>query len=252
MTASAEEAAAVTEMAREVDGARAPSDGVALARGAAACAVTARFLRAAGDPYRYGVYLRPDPATCAAVTTITDHVRAQYGFVSAGAFPPHATLVGSRHLPGPVEEITAAVTEVVSGARAFTVHNAGVRTQGIGAVYDVHHLADGTTPNPAFTDLAAEIDAAVRPLETPSANPADHPFEPATFRAHLSLLSHDLYVRPDLADEAKSYVRALPVTHPATFPGHTVTLYRTSSEDWSGRWWQTLKWEHVRTWRLAD
>ncbi len=34
------------------------------------------------------------------------------------------------------------------------------------------------------------------------------------------------------------------------FRGDTVTLYRTTSEDWTGRWWRTLQWEHLRTWRL--
>ncbi|WP_052425289.1 2'-5' RNA ligase family protein, partial [Streptomyces fulvoviolaceus] len=211
----------------------------------------ARFARAAGDPYRYGVYLRPDPVTCAAVTAVASQLRAQYGFVSAGAFPPHATLVGSRHLPVPEEEIVAAVTRAVTGEPAFTVHNAGVRHQGVGLVYDVHHLADGTTANTAFVDLAARIDEALIPLEAPAPNPAEHLFGADTFRAHLSLLSHDMYIRPDLFDEAEEYVRALPVPYSATFPGDTVTLYRTHSEDWTGRWWQTLTWDHVQTWRLG-
>jgi hypothetical protein len=211
---------------------------------------TERFARAQGDPYRYGVYLRPDPATCAAVTAVTAQLRAQYGIVSAGAFPPHATLVGSRHIPAPVEEIVSAVTGALAGARSFTVHNAGVRRQGVGLVYDVHHLADGTTPNPAFAELAAAVDKAVVPLETPAPNPARHPYDPDTFRGHLSLVSHDMYVRPDLIDEVEEYTRGLPVVFPESFAGDTVALYRTRSDDWSGRWWTTLTWEHVRTWRL--
>lgn len=39
------------------------------------------------DPYRYGIFLRPDARTCRAVTVVTDQIRAQYGLVSAGAFP---------------------------------------------------------------------------------------------------------------------------------------------------------------------
>ena len=53
---------------------------------------------------RYGVFLRPDPLTCASVTRITGQLRAQFGLVSAGAFPPHATLAGSLPLAGPPEE----------------------------------------------------------------------------------------------------------------------------------------------------
>ncbi|MFJ5227922.1 2'-5' RNA ligase family protein [Streptomyces sp. NPDC088400] len=210
-----------------------------------------RFAQAPGDPYRYGVYLRPDPATCYAVTAVTAQLRAQYGIVSAGAFPPHATLVGSRHITAPVEEIVAAVTRGLADVSAFTVHNAGAQRQGVGMVYDVHHLADGITPNPDFVDLAARVDKAVAPLQTPAPNHTMHDFDRDTFRAHLSLVSHDMYVRPDLGDEVEEYVKGLPVAVPGTFPGDRVTLYRTRSDDWAGRWWQTLTWDHVHTWRLA-
>lgn len=212
--------------------------------------VTERFAEAPGDPYRYGVYLRPDPTTCAAVTAVTGQLRAQYGLVSAGAFPPHATLIGSQHITAPDREIVAAVTDALAGVPAFDVHNAGVRGMGVGFVYDVHHLADGVTPNEAFVNLAARIDKAVAPLVTPAPNPAEHRFDADTFRAHLSLVSHDLYVRPDLSGEVEEYVRGLPVPFPETFAGDTVTLYRTRSDDWSGRWWNTLTWEHRHTWRL--
>ncbi|GAB2958716.1 hypothetical protein GCM10023080_018210 [Streptomyces pseudoechinosporeus] len=74
---------------------------------------------------------------------------------------------------------------------------------------------------------------------------------PRTFRAHLSLVSHDMYVRPDLSEEAEEYVRGLPVPFPESFPGDAVTLYRTRSDDWTGRWWQTLTWEHVHR-RLSE
>ncbi|WP_198539320.1 2'-5' RNA ligase family protein [Streptomyces graminilatus] len=211
---------------------------------------SARFAQAYGDPYRYGVYLRPDPATCFAVTTVTSQLRAQYGIVSAGAFPPHATLIGSRHLTAPVEEIVDSVTRALAGVSAFTVHNAGVRRLGVGLVYDVQHLADGRTPNPDLTELAARVDKAVTHLEAPAPNPAEHRFDRDTFSAHLSLVSHDMYVRPDLSEEVEEYIDGLPVAFPASFPGDTVALYRTRSDDWTGRWWQTLTWEHVHTWRL--
>ncbi|WP_188192205.1 2'-5' RNA ligase family protein [Nonomuraea sp. SYSU D8015] len=214
--------------------------------------MTSRFARAAGDPYRYGVYLRPDPVTCAAVTAVTGQLRAQYGLVSAGAFPPHATLVGSRHITASADTIKDAVTKGISGIRAFTVYNAGIRPQGIGLVYDVHHLADATTPNQAFVDLAAAVDEAVAPLMASAPNPDDHHFDPETFQAHLSLASHDLYERPDLREEVEEYARGLRVDHPDRFPGNTVTLYRTRSDDWSGRWWHTLTWEHLHTWRLPE
>jgi hypothetical protein len=212
--------------------------------------VNHRFTVAAADPYRYGVYLRPDPQTCMLVTQLTGQLRAQYGFVSAGAFPPHATLVGSQHLDATTSDIVKAVTKGLADQRAFTVHNSGIAKLGFGFVYDVHHLADASTPNAAFVELAAAVDAAVAPLVTPAPDPEPHRFDRDRFRAHLSLASHDLLVRPDLAEEVGEYLRALPATPPAQFLGDTVALYRTRSDDWTGRWWTTLTWEHVHTWKL--
>ncbi|HEY8720328.1 2'-5' RNA ligase family protein [Pengzhenrongella sp.] len=212
--------------------------------------MTHASIGAPGDPYRYGVYLRPDPRTCQAVTTVTDQLRAQYGLISAGAFPPHATLIGSQHVAGAEADLVEAVTKALDGFVPFTVHNAGVRAQGVGLVYDVHHLADGRTVNEDLMNLAATVDGAAAPMVTSAANPEPHRFDSTTFHGHLSLASHDLYARADLRDEVEEYVRGLSAPHPASFAGDTVTMYRTRSDDWTGRWWQTLTWTHVHTWRL--
>ena len=189
---------------------------------------------------RYGVFLRPDPLTCAAVTRITGQLRAQFGLVSAGAFPPHATLAGSLPLAGPPEELTAALASVA----AFPVRNHGLAWLNGGLVYDVHGLE--------MEHLAATVDAAVRPLLLPAAGlPADL-FEPGRWHAHLSLGSHDLAARPDLHDEVEAYVRGLAVEVPAEFPAEVVTVYRLEHETWTGRWWRAMEWEHVRSLRLVS
>ncbi|MFT2707693.1 2'-5' RNA ligase family protein [Clavibacter zhangzhiyongii] len=208
------------------------------------------FPRDDSDPFRYGIFLRPDPRTCRAVTVVTDQLRAQYGFVSAGAFPPHATLVGSQPLGRSEGLVVAAVTELLADRPAFPVHNGGVREQGFGFVYDVHGLPDGS-PNPDLLALAADIDRVVAPFRRPMRSPEQHLFDPERFRAHLSLASHDLCTRPDLHDEVGAFIRGLDQPVPAGFVGDTVVMYRTASPDWSGRWWTTLTWEHVRTWTLG-
>jgi hypothetical protein len=81
--------------------------------------------------------------------------------------------------------------------------------------------------------------------------PQSNDYDPEQYRAHLSLASHDLYGRPDLHDEVGAFIRELDVDVPTGFRGDTVVLYRTASPDWSGRWWQTMTWEHVHTWKLA-
>lgn len=204
----------------------------------------------ATDPYRYGVYLRPDARTCRAVTVVTDQLRAQYGLVSAGAFPPHATLVGSQPFGRDVTEVVQALTTLLADRPAFDVHNAGVRGQGIGYVYDVAERPDGTL-NQDFVQLAADVDAAVDPFRRTMDSPPSNDFLPEKWRAHLSLASHDLYGRPDLRDEVGAFIRDLDIDVPSGFRGDTVVLYRTASPDWSGRWWHTMTWEHVHTWTLT-
>jgi hypothetical protein len=189
---------------------------------------------------RYGVFLRPDPPTCAAVTRITGQLRAQFGLVSAGAFPPHATLAGSLPLAGPPEALARALAPVAP----FTVRNHGLAWLNGGLVYDVH--------GEQVAALAAAVDAAVRPLLVPAAGlPADL-FEPGRWHAHLSLGSHDLAARPDLHDEVEEYVRGLAVEVPAEFPAEVVAVYRLEHETWSGSWWRAMEWEHVRSLRLGS
>jgi hypothetical protein len=189
---------------------------------------------------RHGVFLRPDPLTCAAVTRVTGQLRAQFGLVSAGAFPPHATLAGSLPLAGPPEELPRALATVAP----FTVRNHGLAWLNGGLVYDVH--------NEEMAQLAATVDAVARPQLGPAPGLAADLFEPDRWHAHLSLGSHDLAARPDLHDEVEEYVRGLAVQVPAEFPAEIVAVYRLEHETWSGSWWRTMEWEHVRSLRLGS
>lgn len=198
---------------------------------------------------RYGVFLTPDPATCLAVTTITAALRAQYGFVSAGAFPVHATLAGSLPLAVSEEVLIETIGGVVAQHAPFPVQNAGVRVLGSAVIYEVDAI-DGA-PNAPLRALAAAVDAAVRPLLAPTSGfPADV-HTPDRFHAHLSLASHELLSRGDLIDEVAHFTTALPVDVPAVFDGDTVTLYRFEHPTWGDGWWRAMTWDHLHTWRLS-
>jgi hypothetical protein len=71
------------------------------------------------NQFRFGVFLRPDPKTCAAVTQITGQLRAQYGLISAGAFPPHVTLAGSLPVVVPLAELIQLIGFVLRRKRSF-------------------------------------------------------------------------------------------------------------------------------------
>ena len=200
---------------------------------------------------RYGVFLRPDPRTCAAVTRITDQLRAQYGFVSAGAFPPHATLVGSLPLARPVADLIETLDGVLAPIGPFEIENSGVTVMGRVIVYDVHSIDH--RPNGALLDLAARVDTAVRTLlaEPPTGSlPADVRTADR-WHGHLSLASHDLYGREELRAEVLDYVNGLGVPCPPRFTAEVVALYRFEHSTWTGQWWHDLTWSHVRSWQLG-
>lgn len=201
-------------------------------------------------PVRFGVFLRPDPLTCAAVTRVTDQLRAQYGLVSAGAFPPHITLAGSLQLAGPESDLVEALTEALRGRPAFPVANAGVRRLFGSTVADDVHEWEGR-PNAALVALAEVVDAVVRPrTQEPTSGLGLDLYRPGRWHAHLSLASHDLADRLDLVGEVEAFVRGLAVEVPASFVAEVVTLYALEHPTWTGSWWQDLRWSHRHSWSL--
>ena len=202
------------------------------------------------NQFRFGVFLRPDPKTCAAVTQITSLLRAQYGFVSAGVFPPHITLAGSLPVVVPLAELMQLIGFVLRRVRAFTVHNVGVRRLADSAIaYDVSTV-DGT-PNRQLNVLAGAVDSVVRPLVGPSGTLPPDLYEPDRWMAHISLVSHEFRVRADLREEVENYVNGLGVSPPSSFTADTVMLYRFTHNTWTGSWWRDMRWDHVRSWRLT-
>jgi 2'-5' RNA ligase superfamily len=202
------------------------------------------------NQFRFGVFLRPDPKTCAAVTQITGQLRAQYGLVSAAAFPPHVTLAGSLPVVVPLAELIQLIGFVLRRRPAFQVQNLGIRRiADLALAYDVSSL-DGA-PNRSLNDLAGAVDSVVRPLLGPSGSLPPSLYEPDGWTPHISLVSHELRIRADLRDEIEDYVNGLGILTPASFIADTVMLYRFAHPTWSGSWWRDMRWEHVRSWRLS-
>lgn len=198
---------------------------------------------------RFGVFLTPDPVTSAAVTSATGFIRAQYGLVSAAAFPPHATLAGSLPIDNE-QRLHDVLEEVLRTQSAFRVSNDGVRILGDIVIYDINNSDE--KPNQRLRALALAINDAVRPLLQPTTGLAADTHDGSRFHAHLSLASHELYERPDLREEIAAFAAALPVTYPPAFTADTITLYRFEHPTWEGPWWTTMTWTHRKTWHLTS
>lgn len=171
------------------------------------------------------------------------------GLVSCAAFPPHATLAGNVHATVAEEELIAVLDPLLSEATSCTTYNSGIDRHGKGFAYNVHHLPDGT-PNPEMVDLAVSVNAALAPVSSVQPDFLFKPFDPAEFRAHLSVASHELTLRPDLYEEIGEFLDALVADPPKRFTAETISLFRFHSGDWNAQWWRDMTWVHVRGWRL--
>ncbi len=202
------------------------------------------------DDVRHGVFLLPDARTSAAVSRITASVRAQFGVVSAGRFPPHVTLAGSLPLAVGEAELVSDVRRVAARRGPVEVVNAGPkRLWGAVIAFDVHEDGQGR-PSSALLDLAADIGDAVRPLLRPvEALPADVR-DRDEWHGHLSLASHELLGRPDLLEEIDEFVRQLDEPYPPRFEASRLGIFRLHHRDWRNDWWTDFSWERVGSVRL--
>ncbi|MEU1802269.1 2'-5' RNA ligase family protein [Streptomyces sp. NPDC019937] len=207
-------------------------------------------MTATSTEIRYGIYLRPDPATCWTVTQVTHALNKQFGLVSAGAFPPHATLIGNLFTHATEAELISGLDPVFANVEPFPVYNSGIARTGPGTYdYNINLDATGTKPNEPLGRVAGAVAEAVAPLSVPVDDFLVTPVAENTFAAHLSLASHDLLVDNRLTDEVGEFLAGLPLQPPASFVARWYSLFEFQA-DWSGHWWQNMSWRHLHSWEV--
>lgn len=194
---------------------------------------------------RHAVFLLPDAQTSAAVTRVTTYLHAQYGFASAGRFPPHVTLAGSLPLAVTEADLVAAVRDVASSHREVPMVNTGPRQLWDSVLaFDVHEDGGGR-PNLALVDLAVDVMEMVGPRLGPAGDlPADV-HERDEWHGHLSLASHDVRGRRELLRRVDQFVAQLDEPFPARFVACELGVFRFHHSSWTGDWWTDFKWELV-------
>jgi len=197
---------------------------------------------------RFGFYLRPSFAMSRAQCEMHDLLRRQFGLEVGGKFMPHATIMSFFRSDAGLARIEAAIGGIVSRHRQFTVTNNGPRPHGrSGVSLDVHHNANGT-PNGAMQAIHEDTFRSLIPLVHPECEFAFGNWSGERFRAHLTLAMADI---PDvLFDEVLEYTRTAEPIGPREFTAEYVHLYAFESDDWGGRWWETMTWRDLRSWRL--
>lgn len=197
---------------------------------------------------RYGIFLRPDPETCWAITQITLALRQQYGFVAAAAFAPHATLIGNLQSGVEERELITILDDVFAGVDVMPVYNHGVtRTHKGTFEYDIDRDAAGTAPNWPLRRAAAAVKDAMLPIHVPHQDTMAPNVQDYEFAGHLGLASFELALDDRLSDEVGEFIAGLPITAPASFVARWFTLFRFEA-DWDGHWWEDMPWQHVKSW----
>lgn len=197
---------------------------------------------------RYGFYLRPSLAMSRAQAAIYDLLARQYNLQAAGRFMPHATIKGFFRSDAPVEEIRRRLDPVMAERSPLTIHNRGPIAFGpTSIVLDIHHLPDGEVNCP-LQSLHEDAIAALLPVVHPDCDFSPDEWLGPRFLAHLTLAMADL--KEELAEEVGAFVREAEPIGPAEFVADTFHLFAFTSDAWSARWWETLRWEHLASWRL--
>ncbi len=200
---------------------------------------------------RYAVYLRPSYEMSRAQAEVHDVLERQYGVRAAGNFMPHATIKGFFRSAASEGSIAARLDAALEGREAFEVFNGGIVPFGRdGVAIDINSTSEGT-PNVPLQDLHRAVMDAMMPLVDSACEFTRQEMGLAyeRFRAHLTLAMAD--VPAHLFDEVLAFVREADPIGPSSFLADTVQLVAFQSEDWEGRWWETLRWRLLRSWPLS-
>ena len=206
--------------------------------------------RRAMSNIRYGIFLRPDPSTCLAVTQITLAVRQQFGLVAAEAFAPHATLIGNLRTDGTEAELITVLDDVFDTVAPFAVFNHGIHIEPDSVRYNIMLDSAGIQPNRDLARVAALVRDAVAPIHVRHNDFLAPNVQDYQFAAHLSLASFELAIEPRLTYEVGEFIAGLPIFAPASFVARSYSLFRFRA-DWSGHWWNDMPWAHVKSWNVG-
>lgn len=200
---------------------------------------------------RYGIFLRPDPETCWAITQITFALRQQFGITAAAAFAPHATLIGNLKPSIEEDALIDLLDPVFADVHPIPVYNAGVRRTEHGTFeYNIDLDAAASAPNRELRRVAQAVKEAVEPIHERHDDLHAPNVQDYHFAGHMGLASFELRIDNRLSDEVEEFIKGLPIPAPSSFVARWYTLFRFDA-DWTGHWWEDMPWQHIRSWDTA-
>ncbi len=199
----------------------------------------------------YGVYLLPPVGLAASIDRLREELEDRFDCHVARSFMVHCTLKGFFRLNDTKTEgqLQQTLDPVISSFPGFEI-----RPRDVSQIPETILIDLASLENVRLQDLRNAI---YHHIDPDFVHP-DCPFTPFErhfgFAAHITLAMKD--IAPGDLDEALEFARQradeLGLLRP--FAARTVTLYRftTQAAGWedSQRWWETLRYEPLQTWRL--
>ena len=97
---------------------------------------------------------------------------------------------------------------------------------------------------------ACSTRAAIQPLIHPDCDFSPREWAGDRFVGHLTLAMSDIPAH--LFAEILAFVQAAAPVGPPAFLADTIHLVAFASDDWAGRYWESLRWEILHAWRLNE
>ena len=196
---------------------------------------------------RFALYLIPPYGVSRSVMEIHQMLRKQFGFAAADRFQVHATVKGFfKRVEEPVEPLVDQLDVIFAEQRPFPIHFSGYRNNEIGIGLNVSLIDDN--PNEELNAFRERVVGAVRPFIAPDcdfvASDLGNPYE-----AHVTLAFRDIPL--SLYDDVLAYLADAPLPS-APFVARDFHFLRFFSEEWDGRWWQSLSWQLIKSWHLSE
>lgn len=203
--------------------------------------------------YQYGIYLIPPPERIYQIGLAHTLLRTEFNCRTGGTFMAHCTLKGFTRLAEgrtPAEFIPD-LDNLFSRTPAFKT--------ALDELWDLNQgpgkssILIGMRRTEPFQALHNAIWDIVRPYI--AADDIFSPIEPAgpNFPPHITLVQGDAPFEPGLHAQVMGLCQYIFDTSlRGEFLAQDLQLIEFYSEDWSGNWWETLRFRQLKGWRLNE
>jgi 2'-5' RNA ligase len=196
--------------------------------------------------YRYAVYLIPPYEIARPVSDVHDMLNKQFGFTAASKFQVHATLKGFfKCSKCGVESLISSLDLVFADQEAVPIHIEGFHIDDVGFGLDVSRI--GELPNQLLADFRTRIVDAVIPFIADDCDFVESDLG-SPFKAHITLAFRD--IKPEIRESVLAYIEPAPLPK-EPFIADTFHLLEFHSQEWDGKWYESLTWRLLHSWRLG-